>query len=86
MSAAERFATHPPARLQWHPAHGEPEAADPETFHLHVEFVHAHGLPAGRLPRPRWSARQVSGRHVASHASTSPRPSRTALQTLCEAV
>ena len=49
MSAAERFATHPPARLQWHPAHGEPEAADPETFHLHVEFVHAHGLPVGQF-------------------------------------
>jgi hypothetical protein len=47
MSAAERFAAHPPAHLQWHPAHGEPEAEDPETFHLHVEFVHAHGLPTG---------------------------------------
>ena len=45
MTAAARFAAHPPARLQWHPAHGEPEAEDPETFHLHVEFVHAHGLP-----------------------------------------
>ena len=49
MSAAERFAAHPPARLQWHPVHGEPEAEDPETFHLHVEFVHAHGLPKGQF-------------------------------------
>ncbi len=49
MSAAERFATHPPACLQWHPAHGEPEAEDPETYHLHVEFVHAHGLPTGQF-------------------------------------
>ena len=49
MSAAERFAAHPPARLHWHPAHGEPEAEDPETFHLHVEFVHAHGLPTGQF-------------------------------------
>jgi hypothetical protein len=49
MSAAERFATHPPGRLQWHPAHGESEADDPETFHLHVEFVHAHGLPTGQF-------------------------------------
>ena len=49
MSSAERFAVHPPARLQWHPAHGEPEAEDPETFHLHVEFVHAHGVPTGQF-------------------------------------
>lgn len=49
MSAAERFAAHPPARLQWHPAHGEPEAEDPETFQLHVEFVHAHGVPTGQF-------------------------------------
>ena len=49
MSAAERFAARPPARLQWHPAHGEPEAEDPEMFHLHVEFVHAHGLPTGQF-------------------------------------
>lgn len=49
MSAAERFATFPPARLHWHPAHGEPEAVDPETFHLHLEFVHAHGAPSGQF-------------------------------------
>ncbi len=24
-------------------------AGDPETFHLHVEFVHAHGLPQGQF-------------------------------------
>ena len=49
MSAAERFAAHPPARLQWHPAHAEPEPEDPETFHLHVEFVRAHGFPTGQF-------------------------------------
>jgi hypothetical protein len=49
MSASERFAMHPPVRLQWHPARGEHEGEDPETFHLHVEFVHAHGLPAGQF-------------------------------------
>ncbi len=49
MSSAERSAPHPPARLQWHPAHGEPEAEDPQTFHLHVEFMHAHGLPTGQF-------------------------------------
>ena len=49
MSAAEIFAMHPPVRLKWHPAHGEPEAEDPQTFHLHVEFVHAHGLPTGQF-------------------------------------
>ena len=49
MSAAERFATHPPVRLRWHPAHGESEGEDPETLDLHVEFVHAHGLPAGQF-------------------------------------
>jgi hypothetical protein len=49
MSAAARFATRLPARLEWHPAHGELLAGDPETFHLHVEFVHAHGLPKGQF-------------------------------------
>jgi hypothetical protein len=49
MSAAERFATRPPARLQWHPAHDESTGDDQETFHLHVEFVHAHGVPAGQF-------------------------------------
>jgi hypothetical protein len=49
MSAAARFATHPPGRLEWHPAHGEPGVDDPEMFHLHVEFVHAHGLPTGQF-------------------------------------
>jgi len=49
MSVAERFAAQPPARLQWHPAHGEPDAEDPQTFHLHLEFMHAHGLPTGQF-------------------------------------
>lgn len=49
MSAHARFAPRPPGRLEWHPAHGEPGAGDPETFHLHVEFVHAHGLPKGQF-------------------------------------
>ena len=47
--SAERFASHPPARLEWHPAHGEVACGDPETFALHVEFVHAHGLPRGEF-------------------------------------
>ena len=49
MSAAARLVTHPPARLVWHPSHEELLAGDPETFHLHVEFVHAHGLPKGQF-------------------------------------
>ena len=49
MSANARFATYPPVRLEWHPAHGDLAAGDPETFHLHVEFVHAHGLPKGQF-------------------------------------
>jgi len=50
MSAAERFAIQPPGRMQSHPAHGEELAgSDPETFHLHVEFVHAHGVPRGQF-------------------------------------
>ena len=47
--SAERFATRPPARLEWHPAHEEPAGGDPETFLLHVEFVHAHGVPKGEF-------------------------------------
>ena len=49
MSGSARFATRPPGRLEWHPAHGDLGAEDPETFHLHVEFVHAHGLPKGQF-------------------------------------
>lgn len=49
MSAAERFAMHAPGRMEWHPAHEEGGGADPETFHLHVEFVHAHGIPKGEF-------------------------------------
>jgi hypothetical protein len=45
----ERFATRPPARLEWHPAHEELAGGDPETFLLHVEFVHAHGIPKGEF-------------------------------------
>lgn len=47
--SAKRFATHPPASLEWHPAHGELAGGDPETFILHIEFVHAHGLPRGEF-------------------------------------
>jgi hypothetical protein len=47
MSAA-RFESHPGC-LQWHPAHGESACGDPETFHLHVEFAHAHGIPKGEF-------------------------------------
>ena len=45
----ERFAGRPLARLEWHPAHEEPAGGDPETFLLHVEFVHAHGVPKGEF-------------------------------------
>jgi hypothetical protein len=48
--SAERFATYSePGRLEWHPAHGEPARSDPEAFFLHVEFVHAHGIPKGEF-------------------------------------
>jgi hypothetical protein len=47
--SAERFGTSPPARLEWHPAHGEIARGDPETFALHIEFVHAHGVPKGEF-------------------------------------
>lgn len=49
MSAAERFAMHPSGRMEWHPAHEEGGGGDPETFLLHVEFVHAHGFPRGEF-------------------------------------
>ena len=49
MPATLRLVTPPPGRLEWHPAHAELGGADPETFHLHVEFVHAHGLPKGQF-------------------------------------
>ena len=50
MSATHRFAIQPPACMQSHPPHGEDVArCDPETFLLHVEFVHAHGLPKGQF-------------------------------------
>jgi hypothetical protein len=47
--SAERFATYSPGRLEWHPAHGEIARSDPGTFLLHVEFVHAHGIPKGEF-------------------------------------
>ena len=49
MPVAARFATPLPGRLEWHPARENPEAADPGAFHLHVEFVNAHGLPKGQF-------------------------------------
>ena len=30
-------------------AHEELPGSDPETFLLHVEFVHAHGIPKGEF-------------------------------------
>jgi hypothetical protein len=45
----EKFVTRPPARLEWHPAHEELASGDPGTFLLHVEFVHAHGIPKGEF-------------------------------------
>lgn len=48
MSAVERFA-HPPGRMEWHPAHEDGGGGDPETFNLHVAFVHAHGIPKGEF-------------------------------------
>jgi hypothetical protein len=45
----ERFATHAPARLEWHPAHEDLAGSDLDTFLLHVEFVHAHGVPKGEF-------------------------------------
>ena len=49
MPVSARFATRPPGRMGWHPAHAALGPEDPETFHLHVEFVHAHGLPKGQF-------------------------------------
>ena len=49
MPAVARSAKPLPGRLEWHPAHGEPRTQDPEAFHLHVEFVNAHGLPKGQF-------------------------------------
>ena len=49
MKAADKVASHPPGRLEFHPAHEEIIGGDPETFGLHVEFVHAHGLPRGEF-------------------------------------
>ena len=68
MPVSARFATPPPARLQWHPVHGDLGTEDPEAFHLHVEFVHAHGLPKGQFTtfstcNPTQS---VAGRDVAA--------------------
>ena len=49
MTAAERFASHPPSRMQSHPPHEELVRSDPEMFRLHIEFVHAHGAPKGQF-------------------------------------
>jgi hypothetical protein len=50
---------------------------DSDTFELHVEFVHAHGVPKGQFTT--FSTGTLSSRHVASDASASSKPSRTAL-------
>lgn len=49
MTAAERIASHPLGRMESHRAHEELVRSGPETFHLHVEFVHAHGVPKGQF-------------------------------------
>lgn len=76
MSATARFVTYP-SRLEWHPAHEEGGAVDSDTFDLHVEFVHAHGVPKGQFTT--FSTCNPSSSHVASDACASSRPSRTAL-------
>ena len=83
MPVAARLATPLPGRLEWHPARGDPEAADPETFHLHVEFVNAHGLPQGQFTT--FSTCNPT-EHVASDPSIAFRPTQTALQALREAL
>jgi hypothetical protein len=72
--SAERFATHPPARLEWHPAHGERARGDPETFLLHVAFVHAHGLPKGEFTT--FSLAPVAGGGGAGHGPQGRRGAR----------
>ena len=79
MPVAARVATPLPGRLAWHPACGDPQAADPETFHLHVEFVNAHGLPQGQFTTFS-TCNQTE--HVAPDTSTAFSPTRTALQAL----
>jgi hypothetical protein len=69
--SAERFVSYPPGRLEWHPAHGEFVRSDPETFVLHVEFVHAHGIPKGEFttfsnaPSPVGASHGRESRHGA---------------------
>ena len=49
MSAAQDSRSiRPPA---WHGIRSTARSrrGDPETFHLHVEFVHAHGIPKGQF-------------------------------------
>ena len=48
MKAAEK-SSHPPGRLESHSAHEDVIRGDPEAFRLHVEFVHAHGVPKGQF-------------------------------------
>ena len=48
MKAADKFTSHPPGCLESHPAHEEVIRGDPEAFRLHVEYVHAHGIPKGQ--------------------------------------
>jgi hypothetical protein len=49
MKAAQTFASHLPGRMEFHPAHEAVIRGDPEVFRLHVEFVHAHGIPTGQF-------------------------------------
>lgn len=70
MSVA-RFGIHPPGRLEWHPAHEDAAGSDPVTFCLHVEFMHAHGIPKGEFTTFSNACTAVSGDHVASDTSNS---------------
>jgi hypothetical protein len=49
MKAAYKFSSQRPGRLEYHPAHEDVIRGDPEAFRLHVEFVHAHGVPKGQF-------------------------------------
>jgi len=59
------------------------QAADPETFQLHVEFVNAHGLAQGQFTTFS-TCNPIE--HVASVSSTASGPTRTALQARREAL
>lgn len=49
MKAADKFTSHPPGRLESHPAREDVICGDPEAFRLHVEYVHEHGISKGQF-------------------------------------